>query len=70
MTIEGNVISCDACGRQVSMPMKSQHSKGTQSLDAQVCKWAVGEKGWNRNNQGDFCPDHMSEEQPEVLPDR
>jgi hypothetical protein len=49
MTIEGNVISCDACGRQISMPMKLQpegkQPEGKQSLDAQVCKWAVGEKG-------------------------
>jgi hypothetical protein len=35
MAIKGNVISCDECGRQISMPMDLEPG-GKQSLDERV----------------------------------
>jgi hypothetical protein len=61
VTIKGNVVACDRCGRQISMPMESQ-SGGKQSLDARVMEWAASELGWRRTTQGDFCPDHVPEQ--------
>jgi hypothetical protein len=61
VTVRGNVVACDRCGRQIGMPMEAQ-SGGKQSLDALVLEWAAGEEGWRHTDQGDFCPDHVLEE--------
>ena len=61
MTVRGNVVACDRCGRQIGMPMEAQ-SGGKQSLDAQVLEWAASKGGGRHTDQGDFCPDHISEQ--------
>jgi hypothetical protein len=58
MTIEGNVISCDACGRQIGMPMEAE-PPGKQSLDERVREWAIKHEGWSHTDQGELCPDHV-----------
>jgi hypothetical protein len=57
MTIKGNVLVCDECGRQVSMPMQ-RGAGAKQSLDARVRVHAE-ERGWQHAGQLDFCPDHV-----------
>jgi hypothetical protein len=44
MTVEGNVISCDECGRQISMPMELE-PEGKQSLDERVRVHSAHEAG-------------------------
>jgi hypothetical protein len=58
MSIKGNVVSCDACGRQVSMPMELGGGSKC-SLDQRVRVYAVEEQGWRHTAQGDFCSDHI-----------
>ena len=72
MTIKGNVISCDECGRQISMPMELE-SGGKQSLDERVRDYAAQE-GWTYTDQGHFCPVHaggptVSEEPTPIKPE-
>jgi hypothetical protein len=57
MTIKGNVMVCDECRRQVSMPMERE-SAAKQSLNERVRSYAVAELGWRHTENGDFCPDH------------
>jgi hypothetical protein len=57
MTVKGNVISCDECGRQISMPMELG-AGSKRSLDERVRTWAANEAGWGHTGRGDFCPDH------------
>jgi hypothetical protein len=59
MTIKGNVLVCDECGRQVSMPMQ-RDAGAKESLDARVRVHAV-ELGWQHAGQLDSCPDHVGE---------
>lgn len=56
MTVKGNVISCDECGRQMSMPMEAG-AGGKQSLDERVRAHAA-EQGWTSTDQGHLCPEH------------
>jgi hypothetical protein len=56
MTIKGNVLVCDECGRQVSMPME-RDAGAKQSLDERVRVHAE-ELGWQHAGQQDLCPDH------------
>jgi hypothetical protein len=58
MTVKGNVISCDECGRQISMPMESE-SGGKQSLDERAREHATRE-GWKQTDGTHLCPDHGS----------
>ena len=72
MTIKGNVISCDECGRQISMPMELEPG-GKQSLDERVRDFAA-EEGWTYADQGHFCPEHaggptVSEEPTPIKPE-
>ena len=57
VTIKGNVMVCDACGRQVSMPM-DQGGGSKQSLDARVRSYAQ-ELGWMHTEQTDLCPEDL-----------
>jgi hypothetical protein len=57
MTTKGNVISCDDCGRQLSLPMGEANLVGKQSLDQRVRDYALQE-GWTVTDQGHLCPDH------------
>jgi hypothetical protein len=57
MTVEGNVISCDDCVRQISMPMESKPT-GKQSLDERVRGYAINHEGWRHTADGDICPGH------------
>lgn len=59
MVVKGNVISCDECGRQMSMPMEVE-AGGKQSLDERVRAHAI-EQGWTNTDQGHVCPEHRSE---------
>jgi hypothetical protein len=59
VTIRGNVMVCDECGRQVSMPM-GQKDGGKQSLDERVRSYAA-ELSWRRFEGEDSCPDHQEE---------
>ena len=54
MASNGNVISCDECGRQMSMPMDSGGG-GKESLDERVRAFAIG-RGWTCGYGVDFCP--------------
>lgn len=58
MAIKGNVILCDECGRQISMPMELVPG-GKQSLDERVRAYAI-EKGWIYTDQRHICPEHKS----------
>jgi hypothetical protein len=53
MAIKGNVITCDECGRQISMPMESG-AEGKQSLDQRVRDHVIQE-GWT-TDQRHMCP--------------
>ena len=53
MTVKGNVMLCDTCGRQVSMPMERGVGH-KQSLDERVRSYAE-EQGWEHTEQGDRC---------------
>jgi hypothetical protein len=53
MAIRGNVIWCDECGCQISMPMEWEGGK--RSLDERVRAFAIGQ-GWICGNGVDFCP--------------
>jgi hypothetical protein len=55
MTIKGNVMVCNACGRQVSMPMEHR-TRHKQSLDEQVRSYAL-EQGWELTQEADTCPE-------------
>jgi hypothetical protein len=55
VTIKGNVVRCDACGRQVSMPME-RGARHKRSLDERVRSYAL-EQGWQHTEQVDLCPD-------------
>ena len=55
MAIKGNVISCDECGRQISMPMDLEPG-GKQSLDERVRDHAT-EEGWTYTDQRHICPE-------------
>jgi hypothetical protein len=57
MTTKGNVISCDNCGRQLSLPMAETNLQGKQSLDQRVRDYALQE-GWKVTGDGHLCPDH------------
>jgi hypothetical protein len=57
MTTKGNVISCDNCGRQLSLPTGEANLQGKQSLDQSVRDYALGE-GWKLTDQSHLCPDH------------
>jgi hypothetical protein len=67
MAIKGNVISCDECGRQISMPMEPEPG-GKQSLDERVRVQATQE-GWVYTDQRHICPDHNSEEPTPIKPE-
>ena len=54
MAVKGNVISCDVCGRQISMPMEPG-AGGKQSLDERVRDHAT-EQGWAYTDQRHICP--------------
>jgi hypothetical protein len=54
MTVRGNVMVCDECGRQLSVPME-RDAGGKQSLDEHVRSY-VQELGWRHTEDGDFCP--------------
>lgn len=54
MAINGNVIRCDECGRQISMPMELDAS-GKKSLEERVRSFATSQ-GWTCGNGIDFCP--------------
>jgi hypothetical protein len=56
VTIKGNVISCDECGRQISAPMEPDGGK--QSLDELVRAYAANQ-GWTLTDEADICPDHQ-----------
>jgi hypothetical protein len=56
MTIRGNVMVCDECGRQVSMPMLGT-AGAKQSLNERVRSYTEA-LGWRRTVQRDLCPDH------------
>jgi uncharacterized protein CbrC (UPF0167 family) len=60
MTIKGNVVTCDECGRQIGVPMEAK-TGGQRPLDQRVCDWAVGDAGGAHTYQGDLCPDHLLE---------
>jgi hypothetical protein len=55
MTIKGNVISCEECGRQMSVPMEPDSSK--ESLEDRARRFAADE-GWGHTNREDYCPVH------------
>jgi hypothetical protein len=56
--VKGNVIFCDECKRQMSMPMEIG-AGGKQSLDERVRAWAaVG--GWAFAEGKDYCPEPFS----------
>jgi hypothetical protein len=54
MAIAGNVISCDECGRQISMPM-AREPAGKLSLEERVRTYALSQ-GWTCAYGVDFCP--------------
>jgi hypothetical protein len=54
MAIAGNVISCDECGRQMSMPMEREPADKL-SLEERVRAYAL-EQGWTCAYGVDFCP--------------
>jgi hypothetical protein len=56
MTIKGNVMVCDECGRQISMPME-RDAGARQSLNERVRAHAEA-LGWRHAGQRDSCPDH------------
>ena len=58
MTIAGNVISCDECGRQMSLSTEPQPT-GKQSLDERVRAYAL-EQGWTSVDGHDFCPGRLT----------
>jgi len=58
MAIKGNVILCEECGRQISMPMELEPG-GKQSLDERVRAYAI-EKGWISTDRRHICPEHNS----------
>jgi hypothetical protein len=58
VTVNGNVMVCDECRRQVSMPMERE-SGAKQSLNERVRFYAVTELGWRHTENGDFCPEHL-----------
>jgi hypothetical protein len=60
VSVHGNVMVCDNCGRQVSMPME-QGSSHKQTLTARVREHFITRDGWQQTEQGVFCPDHMVE---------
>jgi hypothetical protein len=62
VTVKGNVMLCDACGRQVSMPME-RGAGHKQSLNERVRTYAE-EQGWKHAEQGDLCPDEFGAKQP------
>lgn len=55
MGIKGNVIVCEECGRQISVPM--ERDAGKLSLDERVRLYAA-EKGWTWTDHHHLCPDH------------
>jgi hypothetical protein len=55
MAIKGNVVSCDECGRQISMPMELERG-GKQSLDERV-RIHAAQEGWAYTDQRHICPD-------------
>jgi hypothetical protein len=55
MTIKGNVISCEECGRQMSVPMEPDSSK--ESIEDRARRFAADE-GWGHTNREDYCPIH------------
>jgi hypothetical protein len=59
MTIRGNVMVCDQCGRQVSMRMEGT-AGAKQSLNERVRSYAEA-LGWHKAGQRDLCPDHEGE---------
>jgi hypothetical protein len=59
VAIQGNVLICDECGRQVSMPME-RAAGAKQSLTERVRSHAEA-LGWRNAGQLDFCPDHVVE---------
>ena len=59
MAIKGNVISCDECGRQISMPMELEPD-GKRSLDERV-RVHSAQEGWTHADQRHLCPDHTLE---------
>ena len=62
MTVKGNVMLCDACGRQVSMPMERGVGH-KQSLNERVRTYAE-EQGWKHTEQGDLCPEEFRAKPP------
>jgi hypothetical protein len=54
MAVAGNAISCDECGRQMSMPMQGE-AAGPPSLEKRVRAYAI-ERGWTCAYGVDFCP--------------
>jgi len=62
MAIKGNVMVCDACGRQISMPM-DQGGGSKQSLTARVRSFAE-EQGWQHTEQRDLCPEDLGVRPP------
>jgi hypothetical protein len=62
MTIKGNVMLCDVCGRQVSMPMERGVGH-KQSLDERVRSYAQ-EQGWQHTEQADRCPGDLGSGPP------
>jgi hypothetical protein len=72
VTIKGNVISCDECGRQISMPMEPEPG-GKQSLDERV-RVDAAQEGWTYTDQRHVCPEHgggptVSEEPTPIKPE-
>jgi hypothetical protein len=54
MAVNGNVITCDECGRQMSMPMESDFVE-KESLENRVRAYAISQ-GWTSGYGVDFCP--------------
>ncbi len=54
MTVNGNVIRCDECGRQLSVPMETGAGR-KKSFEDRVRAFAIGQ-GWTCGYGVDFCP--------------
>jgi hypothetical protein len=56
VAVKANVVSCDSCGQQLSMPIALKHA-GRRDLEEGARAHAAG-WGWECALGGDFCPVH------------
>jgi hypothetical protein len=54
--VKANVVLCDSCGQQLSMPVALKHA-GRRDLEDGARAHAAG-WGWECSAGGDFCPVH------------